>query len=87
MRGRLVLAPLVVVGSLVSLEGLAAAQTGAKRAEQPIETWVFPDDKLLDVKPLGGEGKVMAGPHVVRIILTRPRTQFVPEMLKSIESL
>lgn len=83
---KLVLASIVVATSLVSLS--AFAQTDAKKSKsQPVESWEFPDDKLLSVKG-GNDGMVIGPGHItVRTIITRPRTHFVPELLKTIESL
>lgn len=83
MRTSLTIATFV---ALASFSALASAQSGQKKDEK-LETYVFPDDKLLS--PLGGNSEmIIKGPPItVRTLLTRPRTHFVPELLKSIESL
>jgi len=83
---KLVLASIVAAVSLVSFSALA--QTDAKKVKATsIETYDFPDDKLLNVKGETG-GMTIGGDHrVVRVILARPRLHFVPELLKTIENL
>ncbi len=80
---------LLLTLALVALPNLALAQTPSATAkkDEKIETYVFPDDKLLS--PLGGDqGMIITGPpKPVRILLTRPRVHFVPELLKSIEAI
>ncbi len=86
MRGSVVLAGVFAV---MALEGVAFAQgTPAKSAKDAkAEEWIFPDDKLLDVKD-GANGMSVVGGHIpIRTLITRPRTHFVPEMLKTIENL
>jgi hypothetical protein len=77
---------LLVALAIVAVPSTALAQTGTKKSES-VETYVFPDDKLLS--PLGGDhGLIITGPpKPVRILLTRPRVHFVPELLKSIEAI
>jgi hypothetical protein len=85
MRGWVVIAAAVGVMSLTSV---AAAQDKAPTSKaDKMESWVFPDDALLNTKPLGSEMSVVARGGIVRTILTRPRTQFIPELLKTIEGL
>ena len=87
MRFGIVFAALMGV---LSATGVAAAQDQAPTAgttSDKMQSWTFPDDKLLDVKGGAGGMTVMTGPKVVRTILTRPRTQFIPELLKTIEGL
>lgn len=79
---KLVLASLVAATSLVSASALAESKKAAT-----IETYDFPDDQLLNVKG-ATDGMIIDGAHrPVRIILARPRTHFVPELLKTIEGL
>jgi hypothetical protein len=85
MRGWVVIAAAVGVMSVTSV---AAAQDKAPTSKADnLETWVFPDDSLLSVKPLGSEMTIGVRGKIVRTILTRPRTQFIPELLKTIEGL
>lgn len=82
---KLVFAAVLASSSLVSFAALA--QSDQKKSAQPIESWEFPDDKLLNVKG-ATEGMSVVGGHIpVRTILARPRTHFVPELLKTIEGL
>ena len=75
--------------SLLSVTALASAQSGGKSATktEKLEIYDFPDDKLLS--PLGGTSELIitGPPKTVRVLLTRPRTHFVPELLKTIEGL
>ena len=85
MRGWVVFAAAV---SVLSVAGSAAAQdqpTSTKKGE--VESWVFPDDSLLTVKPVSSDMLIGSRKGIVRTILTRPRTQFIPELLKTIEGL
>lgn len=77
---------LLTVLAITTVPNLALAQNSASKNEK-IETYVFPDDKLLS--PLGGDhGLIIQGPpKAVRVLLTRPRVHFVPELLKTIESI
>ncbi|MGZ3417945.1 MAG: hypothetical protein ACXWUG_01095 [Polyangiales bacterium] len=82
MRGSILFGVLGVV-VLFGLEGSAAAQT----SKDKIESIEFPDDKLLNT-PIFPDSAKIGGNHVpVRTLLVRPRTHFVPEMLKTIENL
>jgi hypothetical protein len=50
------------------------------------QVW-FPVDQL-GGGGIGPQGDIMkGGPHASRMMLMRPRLQFVPEMLKSVEAL
>jgi len=85
MRGWVVFAAAVGVLSMTSV---AAAQDKSPTSKaDKMDSWVFPDDKLLTVANGGSGGKIRVGPEVVRIIITRPRLQFIPELLKTIEGL
>ena len=81
---------LTVAMGVLSVTSVAAAQDQAptySSKNDKMDSWVFPDDKLLTT-PLGdARGKIVIGPPVVRIILTRPRVQFIPELLKTIEGI
>jgi hypothetical protein len=85
MRGWVVIAAAV---GMLSMTSVAAAQDKAPtNKSDKMESWEFPDDKLLSVTGGNSEMKIMAGPRIVRTILTKPRTQFIPELLKTIEGL
>jgi hypothetical protein len=73
---------------VLSMTSSAAAQDKVESAKNAkMESWIFPDDKLLNVAPGDSDMKIFAGRRVVRTILSRPRTHFVPELLKTIETL
>ncbi len=80
----------IVVGAvgLLALEGVASAQ-GKKKGggSGDIEEMTFDDDKLLTSNLGPDQAKITTRGGPVRTILVRPRTSFVPEMLKSIENL
>ena len=73
---------------------LAAASGGAEPAKGPQRavpeqgyTYAFLDDPL-DAGGLGtNEAHIRVASHVIRTTLTRPRTTFVAELLKTIENL
>lgn len=77
---------IATVSAVLSFAVLASAQPKTSKSEK-IETYEFPDDKLLS--PLSGGGALIISgpPKTVRVLLTRPRTQFIPELLKTIEGL
>ena len=70
--------------AFVAGEGRALAQTGNQTTVEHIQ---FVDDQLLLTVTPPGQATVMARGGVVRTILVRPRTTFVPELFKSIEKL
>jgi hypothetical protein len=84
MRASVAIASLIAISSFTAL---ASAQNTTTKKDEKLEEYVFPDDKLL--KGLGGTSEmIIKGPPItVRTLLTRPRTHFVPELLKTIESL
>ncbi|MBK7394911.1 MAG: hypothetical protein IPJ34_01075 [Myxococcales bacterium] len=77
---------LVGVLSLVALEGIASA-ADKKKGGSDVEEMTFEDDKLLTSNLGPDQAKITTRGGPVRTILVRPRTSFVPEMLKSIENL
>ena len=77
---------LVGVLSLVALEGIAYA-ADKKKGGGDVEEMTFEDDKLLTSNLGPDQAKITTRGGPVRTILVRPRTSFVPEMLKSIENL
>lgn len=72
--------------SLVALEGIASA-ADKKKGGGDVEEMTFEDDKLLTSNLGPDQAKITTRGGPVRTILVRPRTSFVPEMLKSIENL
>jgi ABC-type glucose/galactose transport system permease subunit len=80
------LAIFVGVAGLLTIEGTALAQ-GKKKGGGDVEEMTFEDDKLLTSNLGPDQAKITTRGGPVRTILVRPRTSFVPEMLKSIESL
>jgi len=83
---RLGLAIFVGVAGLLAIESTALAQ-GKKKGGGDVEEMTFEDDKLLTSNLGPDQAKITTRGGPVRTILVRPRTSFVPEMLKSIESL
>ena len=77
---------LVGVLSLVALEGIAST-ADKKKGGSDVEEMTFEDDKLLSSNLGPDQAKITTRGGPVRTILVRPRTSFVPEMLKSIENL
>jgi len=49
--------------------------------------YVFRDDLMTGNGTSGAAPRITVASHVVRTVLIRPRTNFVPEMLKSVENL
>lgn len=85
MRARtLTLVLLTSVAGVLALEGVASAQ---KKKGSDVEEMTFEDDKLLTSNLGPDQAKITTRGGPVRTILVRPRTSFVPEMLKSIENL
>lgn len=85
MRGWVVFVAAIGVFSMTS--AAAAQDKGPTSKTDKMESWIFPDDKLLTVPNGSGDMIIRPPSKTVRTILTRPRTQFVPELLKTIESL
>ena len=83
---RSVVAILVGGIGLLALEGMASAQ-GKKKGGSDVEEMTFDDDKLLTSNLGPDQAKITTRGGPVRTILVRPRTSFVPELLKSIENL
>jgi hypothetical protein len=81
----------MVIGAvgLLALEGVASAQAKKKGggSGSDIEEMTFDDDKMLTSNLGPDQAKITTRGGPVRTILVRPRTSFVPEMLKSIENL
>ena len=84
---RSVVAILVGGIGLLALEGVASAQGKKKAGGGDVEEMTFDDDKLLTSNLGPDQAKITTRGGPVRTILVRPRTSFVPEMLKSIENL
>jgi len=86
MRARtLTLVLLTSVAGVLAFEGVASAQK--KKGGSDVEEMTFEDDKLLTSNLGPDQAKITTRGGPVRTILVRPRTSFVPEMLKSIENL
>ena len=89
------LAKLVVLGVMVvaSWSGVAGAQQcagGAARKEaQAGKDWAytFCDEPVAGAENGGPPAKIEVRQRAIRVTLIRPRTQFVTEMLKSVEAL
>ncbi len=84
MRARTLVMALLTVAAF---EGTAFAQGKPKKAGSDVEEMTFEDDKLLTSNLGPDQAKITTRGGPVRTILVRPRTSFVPEMLKSIENL
>lgn len=82
---RSIAAVFVGVAALLAFEGAALAQK--KKAGGDVEEMTFEDDKLLTSNLGPDQAKITTRGGPVRTILVRPRTSFVPELLKSIENL
>lgn len=76
-----------VVMGVVSVAASSAKADAKPKSEKELEVMIFEDDKLLHSNVAPGTETIGGGHGVVRTILTRPRTHFVPEMLASIERL
>ena len=89
MRARFMLATVsflaTVATGVLAFEGVASAQSKKKSGD--VEEMTFDDDKLLTSNLGPDQAKITTRGGPVRTILVRPRTSFVPEMLKSIENL
>ena len=85
MRVRMIM---IAVLTVAAFEGTAFAQAKkAKSGGGDVEEMTFDDDKLLTSNLGPDQAKITTRGGPVRTILVRPRTSFVPEMLKSIENL
>lgn len=71
----------------LAFEGTAFAQGKKKAGGGDVEEMTFEDDKLLTSNLGPDQAKITTRGGPVRTILVRPRTSFVPELLKSIENL
>lgn len=76
---------LMIALAVVAIEGTASAQK--KKGGGDVEEMTFEDDKLLTSNLGPDQAKITTRGGPVRTILVRPRTSFVPELLKSIENL
>lgn len=81
------LAVLAGLAGLLVIEGAALAQGKKKGGGGDVEEMTFEDDKLLTSNLGPDQAKITTRGGPVRTILVRPRTSFVPELLKSIENL
>ena len=87
MRARTLIIALSSFVSVAALSGSAFAQAKKAKAGGDVEEMTFDDDKLLTSNLGPDQAKITTRGGPVRTILVRPRTSFVPEMLKSIENL
>jgi hypothetical protein len=78
---------LVTAFSIIAFEGIALAQAKGGKKGGDVEEMSFEDDKLLTSNLGPDQAKISTRGGPVRTILVRPRTSFVPELLKSIENL
>jgi hypothetical protein len=74
-----------LAAALASLPALAEPKT--KHATEQLEAYEFPDEELANVKGLTEGMTIGSGHQPVRTILARPRTHFIPELLKGVEGL
>jgi len=73
----------------LSVAGVASAGEGDEYTTQDDKDGYsvkFVDDLLQDKNVDSSAALLAVRPHVVRMLLIRPRTSFVPEMFKSAES-
>jgi hypothetical protein len=75
----------LLVTSFAFAQGKAAAGAGGKKDEG--YGYEFSDDPLNAGGFGPGDATIRVRPGPVRTTLIRPRTSFVPEMLKSVENL
>ncbi len=76
--------------AVLTLTSAAAADEGVEYRTQDEKdgySVAFIDDKLMDAGQEGTSPMIMVRPRAARMTLIRPRTSFVPEMLKSVEAL
>jgi hypothetical protein len=84
---------MMILLSVVAFEGLAFEGTASAQGKKKgggggdVEEMTFEDDKLLTSNLGPDQAKITTRGGPVRTILVRPRTSFVPELLKSIENL
>ena len=84
---RSIVAIVVAATGILAFEGIASAQGKKKGGGGDVEEMTFEDDKLLTSNLGPDQAKITTRGGPVRTILVRPRTSFVPEMLKSVENL
>lgn len=86
-RMRVGLAGIAIGAAVLAASGLALAQDKGEKAGGEGYGYEFDDDPL----SAGGFGPndatIRVRPRAARTTLIRPRTSFVPEMLKSVENL
>jgi hypothetical protein len=89
MRVRPSIASVVVALTLSTLASAAAADgpTASSFAAQDGYGYRFNDDAMVGGGLLPSDPRLHVVPHAARGLLIRPRTQFIAEMLKSVENL
>jgi hypothetical protein len=76
----------LLVSSIASAQAAPAAG-GDKKADDKGYSYSFDDDPLAAGGFGPNDATIRVRPGAVRTTLIRPRTSFVPEMLKSVENL
>ncbi|HOU92200.1 MAG TPA: hypothetical protein PLU22_14205 [Polyangiaceae bacterium] len=83
----------VVIAVVVGLAGTFATSTALAQAAKDLEKskdgygYEFSDDPLAAGGFGPGDATIKVRPRAARTTLIRPRTSFVPEMLKSVENI
>lgn len=84
---RVLLAAAAAAGVVLCFPGVARAQVESARHAADGSHYKFLDELLnSDVRGPSG-GRITVRPPAMRSLLIRPRTNFVPEMLKSVENM
>jgi hypothetical protein len=73
--------------TLLAAEGVGFAQTPTAKAKEVVEEHIFKDEVLLVNNLSPSDARIGVRGGVIRTLLVRPRTTFVPDLLKSIEKL
>ena len=72
---------------VLSLSAYAAADPKPKPVVDQNTIYAFGDDSLLGGMIDANAARIVVRPRAARSTLIRPRTHFVPEMLRSVENL
>jgi hypothetical protein len=81
------LAAVAAFSMLLSNVALADNTTYFENGVGKDQNVIFQDDPLAAGGLNPNEGRILVVPHPKRVMLVRPRTQFVTEMLKSVENM
>jgi len=86
-RATVCLAAVGAAAAVLTVTAAASAEVKSRRHVDGESIYAFEDDDLLasGLGPMGS--KIVVRPRAARQQLLRPRTHFVPEMLKSVEQI